>query len=130
MPNYQFLIAEGSPSSKNKAAIAEAITIAHNTTTGAPGGYVYVSFVEVPASSLFVSGEPSPHGRLTGLIRRGRSDDLRKRLMLQLAEAWSRAGGEPLDKLAIFVHQIPGFQAMEGGVLLPEAWEDADAILT
>lgn len=129
MPNYQFLIAEGSPSSSRKTAIAEAITVAHNTTTGAPGGYVYVSFVEIPATSLFVSGVQSPVGRLTGLIRRGRTDDLKKRLMLALAEAWSRAGEEPSDKLAIFVHEIPGFQAMEDGVLLPEAWEDADAIL-
>jgi len=129
MPNYQFVIADDSPSAGRKAEIAQAITVAHRTVTGAPTGYVFVSFLEVPRSSLFVSGAPSHHGRMVGVIRRGRSDDLKRRLMLALGEAWSTAGEEPLEDLAIFIHEIPGFQAMEDGVLIPEAWEDADAIL-
>jgi len=130
MPNYQFVIANDSPSAGRKPEIAEAITAAHRTITGAPTGYVFVSFVEVPPSSLFVSGEPSHHGRMVGVIRHGRSDDLKKRLVLALGEAWSTAANEPLENLAIFIHEIPGFQAMENGVLVPEAWEDAGAILT
>lgn len=127
MPNYQFTIADTSPSASLKQEIAQAITQAHRQVTGAPAAYVFVSFIEVPQSALFVSGQTSSVGRMTGIIRRGRSDDLRKRLMLALADAWSDAGNEPLDQISLFIHEIPGFQAMENGVLLPEAWEDADA---
>jgi phenylpyruvate tautomerase PptA (4-oxalocrotonate tautomerase family) len=129
VPNYQFVIADDSPSSSRKAEIAEAITVAHRKVTRAPSGYVFVSFTEVPGSSLFISGEPTTKGRMTGIIRRGRSEELRKKLILALADAWSEAGNEPLDRLAIFLHEIPGFQAVEDGEILPEAWEDAEAIL-
>lgn len=129
MPNYQFVIADDSPSSSRKAEIAEAITIAHRTVTGAPSQYVFVSFTEVPTSALFMSGEPSAEGRMTGIIRRGRTEELKRKLILALADAWSVAGNEPLDRLAIFLHEIPGFQAMEDGAILPEAWEDSEAVL-
>ena len=129
VPNYQFVIADDSPSAGRKTEIAQAITVAHRTITGAPASYVFVSFVEVSRASLFASGEPSHHGRMVGLIRRGRSDDLKKRLVLALGDAWSTASGEPLKDVSIFLHEIPGFQAMEDGALVPEAWEDTEAVL-
>jgi phenylpyruvate tautomerase PptA (4-oxalocrotonate tautomerase family) len=130
MPNYQFTIADTSASASRTQAIAEAVTEAHRRVTGAPASYVFASFVTLPESALFVSGATSSVGRLTGIIRRGRTDEVKKRLILALADAWCTAGGERIEDISIFLHEIPGFQAMENGVLLPEAWDDAEAILS
>lgn len=129
MPYYQFTIPAGSRSATRFAEIAEAVTVAHRTVTGAPTDYVNCTFVEVPTGSVYVSGEPVEVGRMVGLIRQGREESLKRRLVLALADAWASASGDPIDKIAIFLHEVPGYQCMENGELLREAWLDPDAIL-
>jgi phenylpyruvate tautomerase PptA (4-oxalocrotonate tautomerase family) len=124
MPFYQFTIPAGGPSARRKAEIAAAVTRVHTDVTGAPAHYVNCSFVEVPAGSLFVAGEPVESGRMVGIIRQGRSEEVKRRLVLGLAEAWSAVTGEPADGFALFIHEVPGYQVMEKGVLLHEASED------
>jgi hypothetical protein len=61
---------------------------------------------------------------MVGIIRRGRTEEVKRQLLTELAHAWSTLAQEPLDKLALFLHEIPGYQAMENGELLREASED------
>ena len=124
MPFYQFTIPAGGPSSRHKAEIAAAFTRVHTEITGAPAGYVNCSFVEVPPGSIFVAGEPVEAGRMVGIIRRGRSEEVKRRLLTELAEAWTSVTGESIDEIALFIDEIPGYQVMEGGAILPEASED------
>lgn len=124
MPYYQFTIPAGGASAQRKAQIAAAITRAHQATTGAPSAYVNCAFVEVAPGSLYVGDAPVEHGRMIGLIRRGRSEETKRSLVAALAEAWSSASGEPIDQIAVFLHEVPGYQVMEHGSILPEAWED------
>jgi phenylpyruvate tautomerase PptA (4-oxalocrotonate tautomerase family) len=124
MPHYQFIIPAGGASAQHKAEIAAAFTKVHTEVTGAPAGYVNCSFVEVPAGSIFVADEAVEAGRMVGVIRQGRSEEVKRKLLLELGEAWSSVTGEPLEELALFIHEIPGYQALETGVLLPEASED------
>lgn len=130
MPYYQFTIPSNSRSAHRFAEIAEAVTVAHRTVTGAPTDYVNCVFNKVPAGSVYVSGKPVEIGRMIGLIRQGREESLKRRLVLALADAWTTASGDPIDKIAIFLHEVPGYQCMENGELLDEAWLDPDAILT
>ncbi len=124
MPHYQFIIPSDSNTARHKAAIASAFTEVHVRITGAPAKYVNCSFVEVPPDSVFVGGQVTRHGRMVGIIRRGRPEEVKRRLITELAQTWSALAGEPLDKIALFLHEIPGYQAMENGELLREASED------
>jgi phenylpyruvate tautomerase PptA (4-oxalocrotonate tautomerase family) len=100
----------------------------HTDVTGAPAHYVNCSFVEVPPESIFVAGDAVEHGRMVGIIRQGRSEEVKRRLLSGLAQAWSSVSGEPVDGIALFIHEVPGYQAMERGELLGEASEDRAAV--
>jgi phenylpyruvate tautomerase PptA (4-oxalocrotonate tautomerase family) len=130
MPFYQFTVRAGGPSAARKAEIAAAVTRVHTEVTGAPAYYVNCSFVEVPEGSLFVAGDAVEAARMVGIIRQGRSEEVKRRLLLGLAEAWSSAAGEPIDGLALFLHEVPGYQVMERGALLGEASEDRTTVET
>jgi phenylpyruvate tautomerase PptA (4-oxalocrotonate tautomerase family) len=121
MPFYQFTLPAGSAATKHKAELAAAFTKVHTVVTGAPAEYVNCSFVEVPAESLFVAEDEVHAGRMVGLIRQGRSEQTKRELLTGLAQAWVSVTGERLEDLALFLHEIPGYQAMERGTLLPEA---------
>ncbi len=128
MPFYQFTVRAGGPSAARKAEIASAVTRVHTEVTGAPAHHVNCSFVEVPEGSLFVAGEAVEAGRMVGIIRQGRGEEVKRRLLLGLAEAWSSVAGEPIDELALFIHEVPGYQVMERSALLGEASEDRATI--
>lgn len=121
MPFYQFTIPSDSPSAALKTEIARAVTKVHTSVTGAPARYVNVSFVEVPPGNLFVGDEPVSGGRMVGIIRSGRTAEVKRELITGLADAWSAVTGEPRDGFAIFLQEVPGAMVMEYGDTLPEA---------
>lgn len=127
MPFYQFTVTTGSISAQRKAEIAHAITTTHCEVTGAPKEYVSCSFVEMPPGNLFLAGKAAEGTRMVGLIRR-RTEELKKELLVKLAQAWSSATGEPITAVVMFLVDIPGYQAFENGVLLPEADQDTLAV--
>jgi len=92
--------------------------------TGAPPEYVNCSFTEVPPGSIFAGGRPAAGGRMVGIIRQGRSEEVKRKLVTALADAWVSVTAEPVEDIALFVHEVPGYQVMEYGQLLPEASED------
>src|SRR4051794_4944495 len=126
MPFYQFQISPDSISAKRKAEIARAITETHCEVTGAPDHYVNVSFIELPKGDLYLAGKVCSGTRMVGLIRR-RPEALKRKLLLKLADAWSEATGEPVTAVVMFLVEVPGYQAFENGVLLPEAEDDVHA---
>ena len=124
MPFYQFTVPAGSATARKRAEVAAAVTAAHAQVTGAPREYVNCSFTEVSPGSIFAGGSAVEHGRMVGIIRQGRSEEVKRKLMTALADAWVSVTGEPADGIALFVHEVPGYQVMEYGQLLPEAAED------
>jgi len=121
MPYYQFHIPAGSPSAGRKAELAAAVTKVHTAVTGAPARYVNVAFFELAPGNLFVADEPVHHGRMVGLIRAGRTEQVKHDLITGLADAWSAVTGEPREALALFLQEVPGSMVMEYGETLPEA---------
>ena len=128
MPYYQFTVPTGSATLQRKAEVAAAMTKVHSNVTGAPATYVQCSFVEVPPGSIFVAGEPVEAPRMVGIIREGRSTEVRAKLIHGIADAWCAITGDAKKDLAIFIHEIPGANAMEDGVILPEITDDPAAI--
>ena len=124
MPFYQFTVPAGSAAAAKKAEVAAAVTAAHAQVTGAPREYVNCSFTEVPPGSIFAGGSPVDGGRMVGIIRQGRSEEVKRKLVTALADAWVSVTGERVEDIALFVHEVPGYQVMEYGQLLPEASED------
>ena len=127
MPFYQFTVSPDSISARRKAEIAKAITETHCEVTGAPADYVSCTFIEVPDGSLFLAGHAVRGTRMVGLIRR-RPEALKRELLMKLGQAWSSATGEPLTSVVMFLVEIPGYQALENGVLLPDADEELKAL--
>ena len=89
MPHYQFFIQSQSNTALRKAAIAEAFTEVHTRITGAPASYVNCTFVEVEAGSIYVGGDVTEFGRMVGIIRQGRTEEVKRQLLTELAHAWS-----------------------------------------
>ncbi|MFN8109347.1 MAG: tautomerase family protein [Thermoleophilia bacterium] len=123
MPYYQFLVPEGGATLRHKAAVATAVTEAHVAVTGAPAGYVNCAFIAVGTDTVFVGGRAVDTARLVGLIRPGRTPEVKRELLLRLGAAWAGVTGEPLTDYAIWLHEVPGRQTMENGEILPEPWE-------
>lgn len=65
---------------------------------------------------------------MVGIIREGRSTEVREKLIHGLADAWCEITGETKQSLAIFIHEIPGANVLEDGVILPEITADPGAI--
>jgi phenylpyruvate tautomerase PptA (4-oxalocrotonate tautomerase family) len=127
VPFYQFTVPTGDPTLHHKAEVAAAVTTVHSEVTGAPAAYVHCSFVEVPPGSIFVAGEPVTGPRMVGIIRDGRSAEVRGRLLHELADAWCAVTGGAKEELAIFLQEVPGANVLEDGEILPESSEDAGA---
>lgn len=128
MPFYQFTVPTGGATLAHKAEIAAAFTKVHSEVTGAPAKYVHCSFAEVEPGSIFVAGEPVDGARMVGLIRDGRSAQVRAELLHGLADAWCAITGEAKESLALFLHEVPGANVMEEGVILPETADDPGAV--
>ncbi|MFI5613295.1 4-oxalocrotonate tautomerase family protein [Amycolatopsis sp. NPDC051903] len=128
MPFYQFTVPAGGATLEHKAEIAAAATRIHSEVTGAPAAYVHCSFTEVPKGSIFVAGEPVDGARMVGLIRDGRSAEVRAKLIHGIADAWSEITGDSKESLAIFLQEIPGANVLEDGVILPETADEPGAI--
>ena len=128
MPVYEFMAPTGAPTHDHRAEIARAVTKVHSELTGAPARYVHCSFVEAPRGSMFIEGQETTSPRMIGLIRSGRSEELRGRLIHGIADAWSEITGDPKDELAIFLYEVPGANCFEYGSIVPEASQDAGAV--
>jgi phenylpyruvate tautomerase PptA (4-oxalocrotonate tautomerase family) len=128
MPFYRFTVPTGGATLRHKAEVAAAMTKVHSEVTGAPARYVHCAFVEVAPDSIFVAGEPATGPRMVGLLREGRSPEIKAQLLHGFADAWSAITGDAKEDLAIFLHEVPGANVMEDGVILPEAADDPGAV--
>ena len=127
MPVYEFIAPTGTATLAHRAEISRAVTRVHNEVTGAPARYVHCSFLEAPRGSMFVEGEETTSPRMMGLIRSGRSEEVRGRLIHGIADAWSEITGGARDELSIFLYEVPGANCFEYGSILPEASQDSAA---
>jgi phenylpyruvate tautomerase PptA (4-oxalocrotonate tautomerase family) len=128
MPVYEFIAPAGTATLDHQAEIARAVTQVHAEVTGAPARYVHCSFAEAPRGSMFIDGEETTSPRMMGLIRAGRSAELRGRLIHGIADAWSEITGAPKEELSIFLYEVPGANCFEYGSILPEASQDPGAV--
>ncbi|WP_404363223.1 tautomerase family protein [Marinobacter sp.] len=129
MPTYTVTTANLALSPQQKSRIADAITTAHSNQTGAPRFFAQVIFSAVAEGDHFVGGKGNSEPQLfvSGLIREGRSDEVKQALMSQMLVEITATAGVSATHVWIYLQDIPATQMMEFGRFLPapgqeEAW--------
>jgi phenylpyruvate tautomerase PptA (4-oxalocrotonate tautomerase family) len=122
MPTYTVTSANLTLSAAQKARIAALITEAHNSATGAPGYFAQVIFAEVEAGSHFVGGRPNvtPHLYILGLIRAGRTSEVKRALITKMLEEVRHAAGVGPEDIWVYLQDIEADQMAEFGRFLPQ----------
>jgi len=91
MPYYQVHYPAGAISAEAKVAIANGIAEAHSTVTGAPRTDVNVAFTSFSEGDVFLGGNVETSlVRVFGLIRAGREQETRTRLLTELHAVFER----------------------------------------
>src|SRR5687767_11721652 len=125
MPLYQCLVPAGSLDAQRRADLAEAITVAHTSVTGAPRGFVNVMFSEYEPSSFFTAGRPYAMSVIGGTIRAGRDRATRAELLTRLSDAWTAITGQDARGLVVGLNEIDPTSVMEAGLIMPAPGEEA-----
>ncbi len=122
MPTYACTARDGALTKEQKAQIAAEITRVHNDVTGAPRFFVQVLFNDLKTGSQFIGGTPPPSGQvwIRGDIRAGRSEQDKRRLLLDILHGFSRISGVPEADVWVYLTELPAKNMAEFGQVLPE----------
>ena len=128
MPTYTVTVANLSLSVQQKSQIANAITTAHNAQTGAPRFFAQVLFFSTDEGDHFVGGSvnKAPQVYVHGLVRQGRSNEVKQALMIQMLEEIARIAGLTVEDIWIYLQDIPATQMIEFGRFLPAPGDEAE----
>ena len=125
MPIYTCSAPSGELTGEQKAAIAAEITRIHCEVTGAPAAFVHVFFHDLAPGNAFISGRPfDGRAAVVGLIRAGRSDEDKARILFGISAAWHAVTGLDEKKIVVGVEDVPAKNIVEDGALLPEPGEE------
>jgi len=128
MPTYTVTVANLALSLQQKSQLAEAITTAHHTQTGAPRFFAQVLFCAASEGEHFVGGSvnKSPQVYVHGLVRQGRSTGVKQALMSQMLEEIVRIADITTEDVWIYLQDIPATQMIEFGRFLPAPGDEAE----
>lgn len=128
MPTYTVTVANLSLSQQQKSQIAEAITTGHHTQTGAPRFFSQVLFFSANEGEHFVGGRvnKAPQVYVHGLVREGRTAEVKQALMSQMLEDIVRIAEITAEDIWIYLQDIPATQMIEFGRFLPAPGDEAE----
>ena len=102
----------------HRTDLAEAITTAHTSVTGAPRGFVNVVFVEYEPSVFFIGGRPHAVSVISGNVRAGRDRATRGELLSRLSDAWVAITGQDARSVLIGLNEMDSTSIMEAGLIM------------
>ena len=128
MPTYTVTHSSLDLNPEQKNQIAKGITEVHYRVTGANRYFAQVIFNEKSAENHFMGGNTisEPQLFLHGEIRSGRTEEVKKKLILDLRDVLIKASG--LDKTNVWVYIIDLLpnQMIEYGEILPESGKEKE----
>ena len=128
MPTYTVTHSSLHLNPEQKNQIATGITDVHYRVTGANRYFAQVIFNEKSAENHFMGGKTisEPQLFLHGEIRSGRTEEVKKKLILDLRDVLIKASG--LDKTNVWVYIIDLLpnQMIEYGEILPESGKEKE----
>lgn len=112
------------PDQKNQ--IANGITEVHNRVTGANKYFAQVIFNEKSVGSHFMGGKlvSEPQLFLHGEIRSGRTEAVKKQLILELRDVLTRVSGLDQSDVWVYILDLLPNQMIEYGEVLPESGKE------
>jgi phenylpyruvate tautomerase PptA (4-oxalocrotonate tautomerase family) len=112
--------------------IARRITTHHSRMTGAPTSFVQVVFRRFEAAGHYIGGRPADPRSVWvyGLIRAGRTDDVKNRLLIGIRDHVRAVAGVSEDLIWVYLTELAPTDMVEFGQVLPaagqeQAWLDA-----
>lgn len=120
MPLYSISIQEEVLSPESKTALAAEIAEFHHQMTGLDLNYVKIVFNTFAPGNGFIGGEVGAAVILTVLIRTGRSNEYKRKMLLQLSSMLKRATGASDEQMLLAIQEAPASQAMEMGQIMPD----------
>ncbi|CAN7701580.1 tautomerase family protein (plasmid) [Aminobacter sp. NyZ550] len=120
MPLYTVATQAGVLSSEAKSDLAAKLTEFHSEYAALPTNWVHIIFQEYPQGNGFTAGEAAATAALTLVIRTGRSDDYKRKMLARLWELLQSATGAKNDQIVIGIQEVPASQAMEMGKIMPD----------
>ena len=128
MPTYTVTHSSLDLNPEQKNQIATGITEVHYRVTGANRYFAQVIFNEKSEENHFMGGKTisEPQLFLHGEIRSGRTEEVKKKLILDLRDVLIKASG--LDKTNVWVYIIDLLpnQMIEYGEILPESGKEKE----
>jgi len=127
MATYSVYYAGLSLTTYQKFTLANAITKIHADVTGAEAYFAQVIFKPLDLHDCFIGGVllDEPHIFLNGQIRSGRSEQMKKQLLVELEIAIQGATRLAGNQIWAYIDDIPPSQMIEYGQILPAVGDDS-----
>lgn len=126
MATYSVYYAGFSLTTHQKFTLANAITKIHADVTGAEAYFAQVLFRQLDQHDCFIGGVllDEPHIFLSGQIRNGRSEQMKKQLLVELEVAIQSSTGLAGHQIWTYIDEIVPGQMIEYGQILPAVGDD------
>ena len=126
MATYSIYFAGFSLHTHQKFSLAQAITKIHADVTGAEAYFAQVIFKELDLHDCFIGGVllDEPHIFLNGQIRHGRSEQIKKQLLVELEIAIQSVSKLAGHQIWAYIDEIAPNQMIEYGQILPGVGDD------
>ena len=126
MPTYTVTHSALDLDPEQRSRVANGITEAHNRITGANKYFAQVIFNEKSAGDHFMGGKPvsEPQLFLHGEIRAGRTEEVKKKLILELRDILVRVSGLDQSDVWVYIVDLLPNQMIEYGEVLPESGKE------
>jgi len=126
MPTYTVTNSNFNLSSKQQKNLAEGITKVHNVVTGANTYFAQVIFNKTKKDNHFMGGKKvkEPSLFLLGLIRAGRSKEVKDKLISDLKDILVKNSKLDETQVWVYINDLPPSQMIEYGTVLPESGKE------
>jgi phenylpyruvate tautomerase PptA (4-oxalocrotonate tautomerase family) len=127
MATYSVYYAGLSLTTHQKFTLAKAITKIHADVTGAEAYFAQVIFKQLDQHDCFIGGVllDEPHIFLNGQIRIGRSEQMKKQLLVELEIAIQSTTKLAGHQIWAYIDEIVSGQMIEYGQILPAVGDDS-----
>ena len=127
MPTYTVTHSNFKLQTKTKVQIAKGITRVHNLVTGANTYFAQVIFNKTKNNDHYMGGKKvrEPQLFLHGQIRSGRSDKIKKKLILDLKNTLIKNSKLNETQIWVYIIDLTPSQMIEYGAILPESGGEA-----
>ena len=128
MPTYTVTHSSLDLNAEQKNQIAQGITEVHYRVTGANRYFAQVIFNEQSAGNHFMGGKTisEPQLFLHGQIRSGRTEEVKKKLILDLRDVLIQCSGLDQTNVWVYIIDLLPDQMIEYGEILPESGKEQE----